>query len=115
MLKVKTLTLLDGSTIEDIDLLPGLGSYYILNQDGSIKEVPRERVQSIDYIDKRTVELVKGLALVPMVDDLDTLEEIYDDYESLNALMAEVQEVEKVEPTAPDAEVSPLSKNPYGE
>ena len=114
MLKVKTLTLLDGTTIEDIDMLPGLGSYYIMNADGSIKELPRERVQSIDYTDKRTVELVKGLALVPIVDDLDTLEDIYDDYESLNALMAEVHEEEK--PTAtPDTDVSPLSKNPYGE
>ena len=48
MLKVKTITLLDGTQIEEIDMLPGLGSYYILKEDGSILEIPRERVASID-------------------------------------------------------------------
>ena len=120
MLKVKTITLLDGSLIEDIDMLPGLGSYFILKENGSILEIPRERVASIEYSEKRTVELVKGLTLVPIVDELDTLEELYDDYESLNALMAEVHQEEEEElmpdkGAATSGSSSPLTKNPYSE
>ncbi len=115
MLKVKTLTLLDGTQIEEIDMLPGLGSYYILKEEGSILEIPRERVASIEYSDKRTVELVKGLTLVPIVDDLDTLEELYDDYESLNALMAEVHQEDDMPEKGSEtsSQSSPLTKNPY--
>tara|TARA_B100001287_G_scaffold259806_1_gene247340 strand:+ start:26277 stop:26630 length:354 start_codon:yes stop_codon:yes gene_type:complete len=113
MLKAKTITLLDGGTMDDVEILPGLGAYYILKDDGSIREVPKERVAHIDYVDKKTVEVVKGLALVPIIDDLDTLDELYEDYDSLNALMAEVtaeDDSAKVESGEP---ISPLSKNPY--
>ena len=71
-------------------------------------------MSTIEYTDKRTVELVKGLTLVPIVEDLETLDDLYDDYESLNALMKEVHEEEN--PVQDAAEPSsPLTKNPYGE
>lgn len=117
MLKVKQLVLLDGNTLDDVEMIP-TDTGYLVNIEVSgkkcLREIPRERVSYIDYEDSKTIDLLKGIALVPIVEDMEEVDAIYEEYGDLSALIAQL-EAEEVAQAESNESTSPLTKNPYGD
>ena len=88
MLKVKQLVLLDGNTLDDVEMIP-TDTGYLVNIEVSgkkcLREIPRERVGYIDYEDSKTIDLLKGIALVPIVEDMEEVDAIYEEYGDLSS------------------------------
>tara|TARA_Y100000004_G_C8957762_1_gene431604 strand:- start:238 stop:597 length:360 start_codon:yes stop_codon:yes gene_type:complete len=118
MLKVKQLVLLDGNTLDDVEMIP-TDTGYLVNIEVSgkkcLREIPRERVGYIDYEDSKTIDLLKGIALVPIVEDMEEVDAIYEEYGDLSALIAQLEAEEEVAQAESKESASPLTKNPYGD
>ena len=120
MLKVKQLVLLDGSTLDDVELIPTDTGYLVnieLSGKNLLREIPRTQVSHIDYEDSKTIDMLKGIALIPIVEDMEEVDAIYEEYGDLSALVAQLEaEEEKPLGDSENSESpSPLTKNPYGD
>jgi hypothetical protein len=118
MLTVKQLVLVDGTTMDDIEVIPSDIGYLVLMEvsgESFIREIPRERIVHLDIVGAKSMDLAKGLAVVPLVDAIERMEEVYADYGDLDEILKDLEESSSKSSTdAPDSN-SPLTKNPYGE
>ena len=118
MLKAKQIVLLDGNVIENVEVIPTeVGFLLLLEESGKafIREIPKERISYVDYDDSKTMDLIKGIALVPIVEDIEEVDAIYEEYGDLTALVKSIEEAAEEEVAKPDESASPLTKNPYGD
>ena len=118
MLKVKQLVLLDGNTLDDVDMIPTDTSYLVnieISGKQCLREIPRERVSYIDYEDSKTMDLLRGIALVPIVEEMEEVDAIYEEYGDLSALISQLESADDASTDETKESDSPLTKNPYGD
>lgn len=118
MLTVKQMVLIDGKTMDNIEVIPSDFGYLVLmeDSDGSfLREIPRERIVHLDIVGLKSIDLAKGLAVVPLVDSIERMEEVYAEYGDLEEILKEIEQNESVESEGDASGDSPLTKNPYSE
>lgn len=83
MLKAKEVVLNDGSTYQDVVILPSGDSILIetLNEAGQniLREVHTNKIKHIDYQDEQSVYFVRGLALAELAMSVDEMQEFMED------------------------------------